>query len=403
VGLIGSCTNSSYEDITRAASIAQQAVDKKLKAKSEYTITPGSEQVRYTAERDGLLAKFDAIGGVVLANACGPCIGQWARHSDDPNRKNSIITSFNRNFAKRNDGNPNTHAFVASPEIVTAFAIAGDLTFNPLTDTLLNEEGQQVKLDEPQGIELPPQGFDVKDAGYKAPAEDGSKVEVVVKPDSERLQLLEPFPAWEGRNITDAVVLIKAQGKCTTDHISMAGPWLRYRGHLDNISNNTLTGAINAFNSEADKVKNQLTGEYGKVPDTQRAYKAAGVPSIVVGDHNYGEGSSREHAAMQPRHLGVRAVLVKSFARIHETNLKKQGMLALTFNNEDDYGNIQEDDRVDFTDLTGFAPGKPLTLVFKHADGSSDTIICAHTYNAQQVEWFKAGSALNIIRAEQEG
>jgi aconitate hydratase len=401
VGLIGSCTNSSYEDITRAASIAQQAVDKKLKAKSEYTITPGSEQVRYTAERDGLLAKFDAIGGVVLANACGPCIGQWARHSDDPNRKNSIITSFNRNFAKRNDGNPNTHAFVASPEIVTAFAIAGDLTFNPLTDTLLNEEGQQVKLDEPQGIELPPQGFDVKDAGYKAPAEDGSQVEVIVKPDSERLQLLEPFPAWEGRNITDAVVLIKAQGKCTTDHISMAGPWLRYRGHLDNISNNTLTGAINAFNSEADKVKNQLTGEYGAVPATQRAYKAAGVPSIVVGDHNYGEGSSREHAAMQPRHLGVRAVLVKSFARIHETNLKKQGMLALTFNNEDDYDKIQEDDRVDFSDLVDFAPGKPLTLVFKHQDGSSDNIICAHTYNAQQVEWFKAGSALNIIRAEQ--
>ncbi len=401
VGLIGSCTNSSYEDITRAASIAQQAVEKKLKAKSEYTITPGSEQVRYTAERDGLLQKFDAIGGVVLANACGPCIGQWARHSDDPNRKNSIITSFNRNFAKRNDGNPNTHAFVASPEIVTAFAIAGDLTFNPLTDTLLNEEGQQVRLDEPQGIELPPKGFDVKDAGYQAPAEDGSQVEVIVKPDSERLQLLAPFAAWNGKNIIDAVVLIKAQGKCTTDHISMAGPWLRYRGHLDNISNNTLTGAINAFNSEADKVKNQLTGEYFPVPATQRAYKAAGIPSIVVGDHNYGEGSSREHAAMQPRHLGVHAVLVKSFARIHETNLKKQGMLALTFNNEDDYDKIQEDDRVDFTDLTEFAPGKPLTLVFKHSDGSSDTIVCAHTYNAQQIAWFKAGSALNIIRAEQ--
>ncbi|MCW5900436.1 MAG: aconitate hydratase [Flavobacteriales bacterium] len=401
VGLIGSCTNSSYEDLTRAASLAQQAVDKKLKAKAEYTITPGSEQVRYTAERDGLLKKFDAIGGVVLANACGPCIGQWARHSDDPNRKNSIITSFNRNFAKRNDGNPNTHAFVASPEIVTAFAIAGDLTFNPLTDTLVNEEGQAVKLDEPQGIELPPMGFDVKDAGYKAPAEDGSGVQVIVKPGSERLQLLEPFPAWDGKNITGAVLLIKAQGKCTTDHISMAGPWLRYRGHLDNISNNTLTGAINAFNSEADKVKNQLTGAYGKVPDTQRAYKAAGVPSIVVGDHNYGEGSSREHAAMQPRHLGVRAVLVKSFARIHETNLKKQGMLALTFNNEDDYDKIQEDDRVDFADLTAFAPGKPLTLVFKHSDGSSDSIKCAHTYNAQQVEWFKAGSALNIIRAQQ--
>ena len=401
VGLIGSCTNSSYEDITRAAHVAQQAVDKKLKAKSEYTITPGSEQVRYTAERDGLLAKFDAIGGVVLANACGPCIGQWARHSDDPSRKNSIITSFNRNFAKRNDGNPNTHAFVASPEIVTAFAIAGDLTFNPLTDELVNEEGKKVKLDEPKGIELPPMGFEVKDAGYKAPAEDGSQVEVIVKPDSERLQLLEPFPAWNGKDITDAVLLIKAQGKCTTDHISMAGPWLRYRGHLDNISNNTLTGAINAFNSEADKVKNQLTGEYGAVPATQRAYKAAGVPSIVVGDHNYGEGSSREHAAMQPRHLGVRAVLVKSFARIHETNLKKQGMLALTFANEADYDRIREDDRIDFTDLTAFAPGKPLTLVFKHSDGSSDSITCNHTYNAQQIEWFKAGSALNLIRAQQ--
>lgn len=397
VGLIGSCTNSSYEDLTRAASLAQQAIDKKLTAKAEYTITPGSEQVRYTAERDGLLKKFDAIGGVVLANACGPCIGQWARHSDDPNRKNSIITSFNRNFAKRNDGNPNTHAFVASPEIVTAFAIAGDLTFNPLTDTLVNEEGQAVKLDEPQGIELPPMGFDVKDAGYQAPAEDGSKVQVIVKPDSERLQLLEPFPAWDGKNITDAVLLIKAQGKCTTDHISMAGPWLRYRGHLDNISNNTLTGAINAFNGQADKVKNQLTGEYGAVPATQRAYKAAGVPSIVVGDHNYGEGSSREHAAMQPRHLGVRAVLVKSFARIHETNLKKQGMLALTFANEADYDKIREDDRIDFTDLTAFAPGKPLTLVFKHSDGSSDSIPCNHTYNAQQIEWFKAGSALNNL------
>ncbi|MFN3874596.1 MAG: aconitate hydratase [Flavobacteriales bacterium] len=403
VGLIGSCTNSSYEDLTRAASLAQQAIDKKLKAKAEFTITPGSEQVRYTAERDGLLRKFDAIGGVVLANACGPCIGQWARHSDDPSRKNSIITSFNRNFAKRNDGNPNTHAFVASPEIVTAFAIAGDLTFNPLKDELVNEEGKKVKLDEPQGIELPPMGFDVKDAGYKAPAEDGSNVQVIVKPDSERLQLLEPFPAWDGQNITDAVLLIKAQGKCTTDHISMAGPWLRYRGHLDNISNNTLTGAINAFNGQADKVKNQLTGEYGPVPATQRAYKAAGVPSIVVGDHNYGEGSSREHAAMQPRHLGVRAVLVKSFARIHETNLKKQGMLALTFANEADYDKVQEDDRIDFTDLTAFAPGKPLTLVLKHKDGSKDTILANHSYTAQQIEWFKAGSALNLIRAQHVG
>ena len=403
VGLIGSCTNSSYEDLTRAASLAQQAIDKKLKVKSEYTITPGSEQVRYTAERDGLLDKFDAMGGVVLANACGPCIGQWARHSDDPNRKNSIITSFNRNFAKRNDGNPNTHAFVASPEIVTALAIAGDLTFNPLTDTLVNEEGVAVKLDEPQGIELPPMGLDVKDAGYKDPAADGSNVEVVVKPDSQRLQLLEPFPAWDGKNITDAVLLIKAKGKCTTDHISMAGPWLRYRGHLDNISNNTLTGAINAFNDTADKVKDQLSGEYGAVPDVQRHYKAEGVPSIVVGDHNYGEGSSREHAAMQPRHLGVRAVLVKSFARIHETNLKKQGMLALTFANEADYDKVQEDDRIDFKNLTEFAPEKPLTLVFKHADGSSDTIVTNHTYNAQQIAWFKAGSALNLIRAEIEG
>jgi aconitate hydratase len=403
VGLIGSCTNSSYEDLTRSASIAQQAIDKNLKAKSEFTITPGSEVVRFTAERDGLLKTFDAMGGVVLANACGPCIGQWARHTDDPNRKNSIITSFNRNFAKRNDGNANTHAFVASPEIVTALAIAGDLTFNPLTDSLINEDGMSVKLDEPKGIELPPRGFDVGDAGYKAPAADGNTVSVVVKPDSERLQLLEPFPAWNGQNITDAVLLIKAKGKCTTDHISMAGPWLKYRGHLDNISNNTLIGATNAFTGEVDKVKNQLTGEYGPVPATQRTYRAAGKPSIIVGDHNYGEGSSREHAAMQPRHLGVSAVLVKSFARIHETNLKKQGMLALTFSNEADYDKIREDDRIDFTDLTSFAPGKPLTLVFKHTDGSSDTLFCNHTYNAQQIEWFKAGGALNIIRAQQKG
>jgi len=403
VGLIGSCTNSSYEDLTRSASLAQQAIDKNLKTKSEFTITPGSEVVRFTAERDGLLKTFDAMGGVVLANACGPCIGQWARHTDDPNRKNSIITSFNRNFAKRNDGNANTHAFVASPEIVTALAIAGDLTFNPLTDSLINEDGVSVKLDEPKGIELPPRGFDVGDAGYKAPAADGSSVNVVVKPDSERLQLLEPFPAWNGKNITGAVLLIKAKGKCTTDHISMAGPWLRYRGHLDNISNNTLIGATNAFTGEVDKVKNQLTGEYGAVPATQRVYKAAGTPSIIVGDQNYGEGSSREHAAMQPRHLGVSAVLVKSFARIHETNLKKQGMLALTFSNEADYDKIQEDDRIDFTDLTSFAPGKPLTLVFTHKAGGSDTVVCNHTYNAQQIEWFKAGGALNIIRAQQKG
>jgi aconitate hydratase len=398
VGLIGSCTNSSYEDLTRAASLAQQAVDKNLKAKSEFTITPGSELVRYTAERDGILKTFDAIGGVVLANACGPCIGQWARHTDDPNRKNSIITSFNRNFAKRNDGNPNTHSFVASPEIVTALSIAGDLTFNPLKDTLTNENGEQVRFDEPKGLEMPPKGYAVEDAGYQAPAEDGSGVQVLVDPKSDRLQLLDSFPAWSGKNIEGAVVLIKAAGKCTTDHISMAGPWLKYRGHLDNISNNTLTGAINAFNGEANKVKNQLNGEYGGVPDVQRLYKAAGVPSIVVGDQNYGEGSSREHAAMQPRHLGVSAVLVKSFARIHETNLKKQGMLALTFANEADYDKIQEDDRIDFADLDKFTPGVPLTLVLRHKDGSSDSIKVNHTYNAQQIEWFKAGAALNLIK-----
>ncbi|HQV01398.1 MAG TPA: aconitase family protein, partial [Bacteroidia bacterium] len=344
VGLIGSCTNSSYEDITRAASLAKQAVDNGIVAKSEYTITPGSEQVRYTVERDGYLQIFEKMGGVVLANACGPCIGQWARHTDDPTRKNSIITSFNRNFAKRNDGNPNTHSFVASPEIVTALAIAGDLTFNPITDTLTNAQGMQVKLAEPQGIELPLKGFEVADAGYQAPALDGSSVQVIVSPTSDRLQLLEPFAAWEGSNLTNLKLLIKAKGKCTTDHISMAGPWLKYRGHLDNISNNMLIGAVNAFNDKTDNVKNQLTGIYGAVPATQRAYKAAGIGSIVVGDENYGEGSSREHAAMEPRFLGVRAVLVKSFARIHETNLKKQGMLALTFANKADYDKIQEDD-----------------------------------------------------------
>jgi len=397
VGLIGSCTNSSYEDITRSASLAKQAVDKKLKAKAEFTITPGSEQVRYTVERDGYLGVFEKMGGVVLANACGPCIGQWARHTNDPNRKNSIITSFNRNFAKRNDGNPNTHAFVASPEITTAFAIAGDLTFNPLTDTLTNEEGQQVKLDEPKGVEFPPQGFDVEDAGYIEPAKDGSKVEVRIAKDSNRLQALSPFAPWNGKNLTGMKLLIKAKGKCTTDHISMAGPWLRFRGHLDNIANNTLTGAVNYFNEKTDNVKNQLTGEYGPVPATQRAYKAAGVPTIVVGDHNYGEGSSREHAAMQPRHLGIRVILVKSFARIHETNLKKQGMLAVTFANEADYDKIQEDDTIDIVDLTSFAPDKQLTLVLKHKDGSSDTIKVNHTYNAGQIEWFKAGSALNLM------
>ncbi|QNR23486.1 aconitate hydratase [Croceimicrobium hydrocarbonivorans] len=400
VGLIGSCTNSSYEDLTRSASIAQQAIDKKLKVKSEFTVTPGSEQVRFTAERDGLLDRFDAMGGVVLANACGPCIGQWARHTDDPDRKNSIITSFNRNFAKRNDGNPNTHSFVASPELVTALAIAGDMTFNPMTDTLVNEAGEEVRLEEPLGIEMPPAGYAVENNGYHEPASDGSNVEVVVAQGSERLQLLDPFQPWDGKNIEGMKLIIKAKGKCTTDHISMAGPWLRFRGHLDNISNNTLTGAINYFNGEAGLVKNQLTGEYGSVPDVQRAYKAEGIPSIVVGDHNYGEGSSREHAAMQPRHLGMRIVLVKSFARIHETNLKKQGMLGLTFANEADYDKFQEDDTIDTLDLNEFQEGKPIHLKLKHADGSEDTITCEHTYNESQIAWFRAGSALNKIKAE---
>ena len=400
VGLIGSCTNSSYEDITRAASIAKQAIDKHLKTKAEFTITPGSEQVRYTVDRDGYLATFAEMGGVVLANACGPCIGQWARHTDDPTRKNSIITSFNRNFAKRQDGNPNTHAFVASPEIVTAFAIAGDLTFNPLTDTLTNEQGEQVKLDEPLGIEMPVKGYAVEDAGYQAPAEDGSKVEVKVDPKSARLQLLDPFAAWEGTDIAGLKLLIKAKGKCTTDHISMAGPWLKFRGHLDNISNNMLIGAINYFNGTADSVKNELTGEYGPVPATQRDYKAHGIGTIVVGDENYGEGSSREHAAMEPRHLGVRAILVKSFARIHETNLKKQGMLGITFADPADYDKIQEDDTIDITGLTTFAPGRQLIVMLHHKDGSIESFPVNHTYNAQQIEWFKAGGALNIIRKQ---
>jgi aconitate hydratase len=400
VGLIGSCTNSSYEDITRAASIATQAINKNLKAKAEYTVTPGSELVRYTVERDGYLDTFEKIGGVVLANACGPCIGQWARHTDDPTRKNSIITSFNRNFAKRQDGNPNTHAFVASPEIVTAFAIAGDLTFNPLTDYLTNEAGERVRLEEPLGIELPVKGFAVEDAGYQAPAEDGSVVSVIVDPKSARLQLLDPFKAWEGTDLSGLKLLIKAKGKCTTDHISMAGPWLKFRGHLDNISNNMLIGAINYFNNTADSVKNELTGEYGPVPATQRDYKAHGIGTVVVGDENYGEGSSREHAAMEPRHLGVRAILVKSFARIHETNLKKQGMLGITFVDTADYDKIQEDDTIDITGLTTFAPGKQLTVVLHHADGTTESFPVNHTYNAQQIEWFKAGGALNIIRAQ---
>ncbi|MCL6259080.1 aconitate hydratase [Aquiflexum sp. TKW24L] len=400
VGLIGSCTNSSYEDISRAASLAQQAVDKKLNAKSEYTITPGSEQVRFTVERDGFLAIFENMGGVVLANACGPCIGQWARHGAEKQEKNSIITSFNRNFAKRADGNPNTHSFVASPEIVTAMAIAGDLTFNPLTDSLINEDGESVRLEEPSGLEMPTKGFAVEDAGYQAPALDGSKVSVLVDPKSERLQLLEPFKAWEGTDLKGLKLLIKAKGKCTTDHISMAGPWLRFRGHLDNISNNMLIGAQNAYNLETNKVKNQLTGEYGEVPAVQRYYKQFGIGSIVVGDENYGEGSSREHAAMEPRFLGVRAILVKSFARIHETNLKKQGMLALTFANPSDYDLIQEDDAIDIVGLTDFKPGHHLVVVLNHADGTKNEIKVNHTYNEGQIGWFVAGSALNLIKEE---
>ena len=400
VALIGSCTNSSYEDISRSASIVEDALAKGLKANSEFTITPGSELVRFTIERDGFINTFEKVGGVVLANACGPCIGQWARHIDDPNRKNTIITSFNRNFAKRNDGLASTHAFVASPEVVTAMAIAGTIAFNPLTDTLVNANGEKVKLDEPTGYELPPKGFAVEDAGYQAPAIDGSTVQVVVAPDSNRLQLLSPFAPWEGTDLKGLKLLIKAKGKCTTDHISMAGPWLKFRGHLDNISNNMLIGAINYFNEQTDSVKNQLTGEYGPVPATQRAYKAAGIGSVVVGDENYGEGSSREHAAMEPRHLGVRAILVRSFARIHETNLKKQGMLALTFANKEDYDKVQEDDSVDIVGLASFAPGQPLTVVLNHADGTKDEIIVNHTYNEQQIEWFRAGGALNVIRAQ---
>lgn len=400
VALIGSCTNSSYEDISRSASIAEDAMAKGLKAKSEFTITPGSEMVRFTIERDGFLNTFDKMGGVVLANACGPCIGQWARHMDDPSRKNTIVTSFNRNFAKRNDGNSSTHAFVASPEIVTAFALSGKLGFNPMTDTITNDKGEEVMLAEPSGLELPTKGFAVEDAGYQAPAEDGSGIQVVVNPESKRLQLLEPFTPWEGTDLTGMKLLIKAFGKCTTDHISMAGPWLKFRGHLDNISNNMLIGAINAYNKETNTVKNQLTGEYGEVPAVARAYKAAGIGSVVVGDENYGEGSSREHAAMEPRHLGVRAIIVKSFARIHETNLKKQGMLGLTFDDKADYDKVQEDDSIDIVGLTEFAEGKQLTVVLNHADGSKDEFAVNHTYNEQQIEWFRKGGALNVIRAE---
>ena len=398
VGLIGSCTNSSYEDISRAESLAKQVSEKNLKTKAEFTITPGSEQVRYTIERDGFLDTFDKIGAKVFANACGPCIGMWNRMGADKQEKNTIVHSFNRNFAKRADGNPNTFAFVASPELVTALAIAGNLTFNPLTDKLTNENGDEVMLDAPAGFELPTNGFAVEDAGFIAPAEDGSMVQVVVDPNSKRLQILSPFTAWEGTDLKGLKLLIKAKGKCTTDHISMAGPWLKFRGHLDNISDNMLIGAVNYFNEKTNEVKNQLTGQYGPVPHTQRAYKAAGIGSLVVGDENYGEGSSREHAAMEPRHLGVRAVLVKSFARIHETNLKKQGMLALTFADKNDYDKIMEDDSIDVVGLTEFAPGKSLNIVLNHADGSSDTIEVNHSYNEQQIEWFKEGGALNIIR-----
>ncbi|CAN5213429.1 aconitate hydratase [soil metagenome] len=399
VGLIGSCTNSSYEDISRAVSIAKQVKSKGLKAKSEYCINPGSEQIRFTIERDGFLKVFDEIGAKVFTNACGPCIGMWDRMGAEKQEKNTIVHSFNRNFAKRADGNPNTMAFVASPELVTALAIAGDLTFNPITDFLINDKGEKVKLDEPTGDELPQKGFAVDDPGYQSPAEDGSKITVNVSPTSDRLQLLEPFAAWEGVDLKGLKLLIKAKGKCTTDHISMAGKWLKYRGHLDNISNNMLIGAINFFNEKTDSVKNELTGNYDSVPKVQRDYKAHHIGSIVVGDENYGEGSSREHAAMEPRFLGVRAVLVKSFARIHETNLKKQGMLGLTFADKEDYNKIQEDDSIDITGLTSFAPNKPLNIVLHHKDGTEETILANHTYNEPQIEWFKAGGALNIIRA----
>ena len=400
-GLIGSCTNSSYEDLSRAASIAFQAKKNKLKIKSKLGINPGSEQVRYTAERDGLIKIFEDLESKIFTNACGPCIGQWSREGEDNNKKNSIVHSFNRNFAKRNDGNPNTHAFVSSPEMVMAIALSGRLDFNPITDTLTNSENQEIKLDPPIGDELPKNGFSVEENGYVEPPEDGSAIEIKVKEDSQRLQLLEPFKPWDGRNISNARLLIKAHGKCTTDHISMAGPWLRFRGHLDNISDNCLIGAVNAFNMKTNSVKNLVTGDYGPVPETQRFYKKNNIDTIVVGDHNYGEGSSREHAAMEPRHLGVKAVIVKSFARIHETNLKKQGMLALTFNNESDYDKIQEDDLFNFVDLTSFKKGDQLSLEVVHSNGDKEIIKLNHTFNNQQIEWFKNGSALNLIKSNE--
>jgi len=397
VGLIGSCTNSSYEDLTRAASVVKKAKEDGLKVQAQFIINPGSEQVRYTAERDGVLAEFESVGGIVMANACGPCIGQWKRETDNPERANSIITSFNRNFAKRADGNPNTHTFIGSPEVVAALTVAGDLCFNPLTDTLINEKGEKVKLTEPSGYELPIKGYAVEDAGFIAPVADGSKVEVNVSPDSKRLQILQPFAAWDGKDYIEQPLLIKASGKCTTDHISMAGPWLKFRGHLDNISDNMLIGAVNVFNNKTNTVLDPETGEYIAVPALARKYKAQGIGSIVVAEENYGEGSSREHAAMEPRFLNVKVILVKSFARIHETNLKKQGMLGLTFADKNDYDKVREDDKISILGLTTFAPGKNLTVVLKHAEGTTDQFEVVHTYNQAQIDWFKAGSALNAM------
>jgi aconitate hydratase len=402
VGLIGSCTNSSYEDISRSASVARKALEHNLKAKSEFTVTPGSEMIRSIVDHDGFLDVFEKIGGKIFANACGPCIGQWKRHGAEKKEKNTIITSFNRNFAKRNDGNPNTHAFVASPEIVTALALAGDITFNPLTDTLINEKGEKIKLDEPKGFELPPNGFGKSESGYQPPAADGKNIEVKVNPDSDRLQLLTPFTAWEGKDFTSLPLLIKVKGKCTTDHISMAGPWLKYRGHLKNISNNFMIGAVNYFNEQTNKILNQLTGEYDEVPKVAGFYKEKGIGSVIIGDENYGEGSSREHAAMEPRYLNVKAVLVKSFARIHETNLKKQGVLALTFMNKEDYNKIQEKDKIDIKGLIEFAENKPLIISLNHSDGTKVEIQAKHSYNKSQIEWFKAGSALNLIAQNQK-